>query len=247
MKLLIMGLILLNVLGATAQTSFPNDDKYRRNLLFPAQDSYCPRLEGNYPANCCPYKEKQGIQCYYFNTTSVSVGSYGSGTGCVNGADTQVTCCNRTAVTCIEDLSDKRFIPRLIKRNYQAADVCKFEACPFPKYWKNDNIKGKEISDVRPQTVLCTAALQADQCASTGLPECSALSTCPVPQPAPNPSPTPTPSPGPAPGPAPGPSPGPAPGPEPAPNPGPSPAPTPTPTPTPTPPPAPVPVDPGIG
>ena len=103
-----------------AYPTFPDTTDYRRDIKNPAKDSFCPRLEGNYPAQCCPYQQDNPEQCYYYNRTSVVIGTLSTATKCVNNVDTQVTCCNKVSVPCVKDLVQKQFIPRLIKRNYQS-------------------------------------------------------------------------------------------------------------------------------
>lgn len=230
MKLLLILTIFFSTFVTWAQIDFPDNQTYRRNIVNPEKDSFCPRLEGSYPEHCCPYKQKGPRACYYFNTDSVGVGSNGTATSCVNGVNETVECCNRGTRSCIRDIVVKQFIQRQIKRPYPSSASttkrCGFEACPFPQYWKNDNLSGKAVSHDDPSGRLCSVVVLEDQCATSGLPNCGSLSACPIPQP----DPTPNPDPGPGPGPLP-----PGPGPDPTPSPGPTPEPTPTPTPNPTP------------
>ena len=233
-KIIILVFVSFFTINSWAQIDFPDQTTYRRNITNPEKDSFCPRLEGSYPDHCCPYKEKGPRACYYFNTDAVTVGTSSSGTDCVNGENVTVSCCNRGSRSCVRDVVLKQFIQRQIKRPFPNANSatkrCGFEACPHPQYWKNDNLSGKAVSHNDPSGSLCSIVIQADECASSGLPNCGSLSACPIPNP-----PTP---PGPGPGPGPGPLP-PGPGPDPMPDPGPTPTPTPTPDPPPPPPPPP--------
>jgi len=234
-----------------AYQDFPEDSVFRRNVIDPEKDSFCPRLEGVYPDHCCPYQQKGPVKCYYYNNDIARVGTNSSGGNCVGGVGgtvVQTACCNVDSVPCITDLTEKNFIQRLVKRDFQGKKRCNFEACPLPQYWKNDNIQGKVISRTKPTKDFCSVVEATSQCTpSATLPRCSSLNpTCPQPAPAPTPNPpSPNPSPLPNPGPAPAPSPGPAPAPAPAPSPSPAPAPAPAPAPTPAPPPSTG--DPGLG
>ena len=174
-------LILLFSLNSLSYFNFPDADTFRRNIKNSEKDSFCPRLEGSYPAHCCPYKQNAPIQCFYFNTTTVDVGSRSSGVDCVNGINVQITCCQRSAIACISDLSQKSFIQRLVKRAYQDSNKCAFEACPYPAYWKNDNLRGKSVSNAKPTTATCDVVAQADQCSGGSLLDCGNISACPAP------------------------------------------------------------------
>jgi hypothetical protein len=237
-------ILIISFSTSWAQIDFPDNQTYRRNILNPEKDSFCPRLEGSYPEHCCPYKQKGPRPCYYFNTDSVGVGTNGQGVSCVNGVDQTVPCCNRGTRSCIRDIVVKQFIQRQIKRPYpnstSSTKRCGFEACPFPQYWKNDNLSGKAVSHEDPSGRLCSVVVLEDQCTNTDLPNCGSLSRCPVPLPDPGPQPDPNPGPGPGPGPGPMPDPGPNPQPDPGPNPNPNPNPQPDPAPNPTPDPDPV-------
>lgn len=253
MKIIISLLILFSASLAFTAADFPENNKYRRDVVNPEKDSFCPRLEGVYPDHCCPYKQKAPIKCYYYNNDRVRVGTNSTGLNCVGGVGgtvVQTACCNVDSVPCITDVTEKTFIQRLIKRDLDGKNRCNFEACPLPKYWKGENIQGTQISRTKPTTALCSTVAATSQCSvSTTLPNCNNLNpTCPLPAPEPTPgpvSPTPTPTPT-YPTPTPGPTyPNPTPSyPDPAPStPTPSPSPsTPTPSPTtPTPTPAPPP------
>ncbi len=204
MKLLNTGsmLILLFSISSFGYVNFPDSDTFRRNVINPEKDSFCPRLEGVYPAHCCPYKQNSPIQCFYYNTTAVTIGTTSSGVDCINGVSVQVTCCQRASIACISDLSQKTFIQRLVKRAYQDSNKCAFEACPYPAYWKNDNLQGRSVSKTKPTTATCDVVAQQDQCSGSSVPDCGNISACPAPiipgpsEPAPsNPAPSnPTPS-----------------------------------------------------
>lgn len=264
-KLRFLLLILFPLTVLAGFPEFSENNAFRRNRTNPEKDSFCPRLEGSYPDSCCPYRQKGPIQCFYYNRTQVNVGKISSGITCENGADVSIPCCSISAVACNDDITQKNFIQRLIKRDGNDVNgtnlKCGFEPCPHPEYWKNDTIRGRTITRQDPSGQKCSVIFtQQDQCINnTNLPRCHQLSACPppppppapepppppapepTPQPTPTPTPTPAPTPGPSPGPAPGPEPGPAPGPEPGPAPGPSPSPAPAPEPAPSPVPEPTP------
>ncbi len=190
---------------------YPETNIFRRSKNSSAQDNFCPRLEGTYPKNCCPYNQKEPISCFYYEPTSVIIGKNSAATSCVGGVDTTVACCQKSSRTCIKNLKEKKFIQRSIRRDYNNDKKCGFEPCPFPEYWKKDTGLGNVISRENKANELCAPIAAAeDECSTKNIPSCSELSSCPVAVTEPAPSQTPgpntnnttTPSPSPTPGPA---------------------------------------------
>lgn len=204
-------------------------------------DNFCPRLEGQHPADCCPPLFKGTEKsCEYYVVKKEGQPYYvtGSATVCSNGENVQVECCFVAKQDCYEDLLEIKFSQRLIYREKS----CCVEDCPDVTYWQvpPPSPGAKYYSQIQKLTAnhvrslghqQCTPGI-AGTCRSGAL--CSAVeSPCPVPIPEPTPSPTPTPNPNPNPTPTPTPSPGPSPNPEPGPSPAPSAPPEPPATPFP--------------
>ena len=176
-----------------AYSSFPDQNLFRRNKNNPAVDSFCPRLEGQYPNACCPYQQNGPIKCYYYDQKQIDIGTVSSATSCVSGSNQTVTCCDVASVTCNENISNKDFIQRLIKRKESSSAQlkCGFEACPYPEYWKTTTGLGKSVSRQDPSNQKCTVVQSQDQCASnSNMPRCSQFSACPPPPEPPTTPPT---------------------------------------------------------